>query len=160
VIGTASADDDRTSVHEHAWTLNRTPQDADQPRPHRRRPGVLPSPADNPTGGPETMPVINASTLETGALKGSEHGATISLILDHSEPGQGPRLHRHPYDETWVVQEGNLTFQLGDERLQAGPQDIVIAPPGVPHKFTNDGPGRANLVCIYANPTMVTEWLE
>lgn len=106
------------------------------------------------------MPVINSSTLKSGNLKGAEHGATISLILDHREPGEGPRLHRHPYDETWVVQEGNLTFQLGEDRLKAGPGDIVIAPPGVPHKFTNDGPGTSMLVCIHANPTMVTEWLE
>jgi quercetin dioxygenase-like cupin family protein len=106
------------------------------------------------------MPLINVSRLEDGSLKGADHGATISLILDHSEPGQGPRLHRHPYDETWVVQEGNVTFQLGEERIKTGPGDIVIAPPGVPHKFTNDGPGRSNLVCIHANPTMVTEWLE
>ncbi len=106
------------------------------------------------------MPVITATTRGTGNLKGAEHGATISLILDHSEPGHGPRLHRHPYDETWVVQEGNLTFQLGDERHRAGPGDIVIAPPGVPHKFTNDGPGPSNLVCIHASPTFETEWLE
>jgi quercetin dioxygenase-like cupin family protein len=106
------------------------------------------------------VPIINASTLTTGNLKGADHGATISLILDHSDPGQGPRLHRHPYDETWVVQEGNLTFQLGGECSKAGPGDIVIVPPGVPHKFTNDGPGPSALVCIHANPTMVTEWLE
>lgn len=42
------------------------------------------------------MSIINAATLETGNLKGAEHGATISLILDESEPGHGPRLHRHP----------------------------------------------------------------
>jgi mannose-6-phosphate isomerase-like protein (cupin superfamily) len=36
----------------------------------------------------------------------------------------------------------------------------VIVPPETPHKFTNIGPGRANLVCIHANPTFVTEWLE
>jgi quercetin dioxygenase-like cupin family protein len=106
------------------------------------------------------MPIINASSLGTGNLKGVDHGATISLILDHSEAGQGPRLHRHPYDETWVVQEGNLTFQLGEEHHRVGTGDIVIAPPGVPHKFTNDGPGQSSLVCIHANPTMVTEWLE
>jgi quercetin dioxygenase-like cupin family protein len=106
------------------------------------------------------VPIINASALETGNLKGVDHGATISLILDHSDPGHGPRLHRHPYDETWVVQTGSLTFQLGEERFQVGAGDIVIAPPDVPHKFTNDGPGASSMVCIHANPTMVTEWLE
>ena len=106
------------------------------------------------------MPVINANMLQTGRVEGAAHGATISLILDHSEPGQGPRLHRHPYDETWVVQEGHLTFQLGDTRYQAGPGDIIIAPRGVPHGFSNDGPGRSKLVCIHANPTVITEWLE
>jgi mannose-6-phosphate isomerase-like protein (cupin superfamily) len=54
----------------------------------------------------------------------------------------------------------NLTFQAGEERLNAGPGDIVIVPPEPPHKFTNNGPGRANLVCVHANPTFVTEWLE
>lgn len=106
------------------------------------------------------MPVINAKNTATGNIKGIDHGATISLIVDHSEPGQGPRLHRHPYDETWVVIDGNLTFHLADDQLQIGPGDIVIAPPGVPHKFTNDGPGRSHMVCIHANPTMITEWLE
>lgn len=106
------------------------------------------------------MPIINAGRLKTGNLKGVEHGATVSLILDRSAPGQGPRLHRHPYDETWVVHEGNLTFQLGEERFAVKAGDIVIAPPGVPHRFTNDGPGPSNMVCIHAHPTMVTEWLE
>jgi mannose-6-phosphate isomerase-like protein (cupin superfamily) len=106
------------------------------------------------------MTVINASTLPTGNLKGAEHGATISLILDRSQPGHGPRLHKHPYDETWVVLDGNLTFQAGEEQLSAGPGDIVIVAPEVPHKFTNNGPAAANLVCIHANPTIVTDWLE
>ena len=106
------------------------------------------------------MPVISAGTLEAGHLQGADHGATISVILDASEPGRGPRLHRHPYDETWVIQEGHLTFQLGDTPYGAGPGDIVIAPAGVAHRFTNDGPGLSQAVCIHANPTFVTEWLE
>ena len=40
------------------------------------------------------------------------------------------------------------------------PGDLVIVPPGVPHKFTNDGPEGSKLVCIHASPTFVTEWLE
>lgn len=106
------------------------------------------------------MPVIKAGIRETSTLQGADYGATISSILDESEPGQRPRLHRHPYDETWVVQEGNLTFQLGETRYHAEPGDIIIAPPGVPHMFTNNGPGRSKLVCIHAHPTVVGEWLE
>jgi mannose-6-phosphate isomerase-like protein (cupin superfamily) len=68
--------------------------------------------------------------------------------------------HRHPYDETWVVIEGNLTFDSGEEQLRAGPGDIIIVPPDTPHKFINEGPGTSNLVCIHASPTMVTDWLE
>jgi mannose-6-phosphate isomerase-like protein (cupin superfamily) len=106
------------------------------------------------------MPKINADALPTGNLKGVEYGATVSLILDDSEPGHGPRLHKHPYDEVWVVNDGNLTFQAGDDQFDAGPGDIVIVPPQTPHKFTNRGPGRANLVCIHASATFETEWLE
>jgi quercetin dioxygenase-like cupin family protein len=106
------------------------------------------------------MPILKPGTFDPGHLIGAEYGATISLILDHSEPGHGPRLHRHPYDETWVVQEGNLTFQVGEDRQEAAAGDVVIVPADAPHKFTNDGPGRSNMVCIHASPTFQTEWLE
>lgn len=106
------------------------------------------------------MPIIRSEALGGENFRGAEHEATISVILDRSEAGQGPRLHRHPYDETWIVEEGRLTFQLGDERAEAGPGDIVVAPPGVPHKFTNAGPGPSRLICIHASPAMETEWLE
>jgi quercetin dioxygenase-like cupin family protein len=106
------------------------------------------------------MPLITRDALANGNLQGEDHGASISLILDESDPGGGPRLHRHPYDETWVVIDGALTFQAGDEQLAAGPGDIVVVPPGIPHRFTNDGPGPSKLVCVHAHPTFDTEWLE
>jgi quercetin dioxygenase-like cupin family protein len=106
------------------------------------------------------MPLIKTNPLETERIEGAAHGATISLILDCSAPGDGPRLHRHPYDETWVVIDGSLEFQSGQERLQAGPGDVIIVPADTPHKFTNRGPDRSRLVCIHANPTVIGEWLE
>jgi len=106
------------------------------------------------------MPLIKSDTIPSGNLVGEDHGASVSLIFDESEPGHGPRLHRHPYDETWVVIAGHLTFRAGEERLAAGPGDVVIVPADTPHGFTNDGPGPSSLVCIHANPTFETEWLE
>ncbi|HTU30060.1 MAG TPA: cupin domain-containing protein [Solirubrobacteraceae bacterium] len=106
------------------------------------------------------MPLITADERAGGNLRGADHGATVSVILDHSEPGEGPRLHQHPYDETWVVIDGHVEFHAGDERLDADPGDIVIVPPHTPHKFTIRGAEPASLVCIHANPTFETEWLE
>src|SRR2546423_13075926 len=104
------------------------------------------------------MPLIKSDTLPSGNLVGEDHGASISLILDESDPGQGPRLHRHPYDETWVVVEAHVTFRAGDERLAAGPGAVGIVPPDTPHGFTNAGPGRRRLGGIHAHPTFRTEW--
>ena len=46
------------------------------------------------------MPVINRSELAAGNLRGADHGASVCLIFDETDPGGGPRLHRHTYDET------------------------------------------------------------
>jgi mannose-6-phosphate isomerase-like protein (cupin superfamily) len=59
-----------------------------------------------------------------------------------------------------VIQEGNLLFQVGDQLGVGRRGDIVIAPPGVPHKFTNQGPGQARVICIHASPTIIGEFLE
>jgi mannose-6-phosphate isomerase-like protein (cupin superfamily) len=106
------------------------------------------------------MPHIAASDQTIARLLGAKQEASISLILDHSPPRHGPRLHRQPYDEAWVIHEGHLTFQLDDRQLNAGPGDVVTAPAGTAHKFTNNGPGHCDLVCIHTSPTVSTEWLE
>ena len=108
------------------------------------------------------MRVITGSTLANGRFEGAHFGpTTISMILDHEPPGGGPRLHRHPYDETWIVLEGeDLVFEVGDRRARARTGDIVLAPPHVPHRFTNRGDGHARLICIHASPTIDTEFMS
>lgn len=108
------------------------------------------------------MRVVAGETLANGRFEGAAYGpTTISMILDVEEPGGGPRRHLHPYDETWIVLEGeDLVFEVGDRRARARAGDIVLAPPGVPHRFTNRGAARARLICIHASPSIVTEFLE
>jgi quercetin dioxygenase-like cupin family protein len=43
----------------------------------------------------------------------------VSLFLSETPPAQGPELHAHPYDEIFVVQEGELTFTVGDATVEA-----------------------------------------
>src|SRR5215467_15150419 len=87
-------------------------------------------------------------------------GVPVSLILDRSEPGRGPALHRHPYDEVWVLDEGEASFTAGDRTLSARPGSIVIVPAGMPHKYTNTGTTPLRMVCIHTSARMETEWLE
>jgi mannose-6-phosphate isomerase-like protein (cupin superfamily) len=108
------------------------------------------------------MRVVGSETLARGRFEGAAYGpTTISMILDVQKPGGGPRRHRHPYDETWIVLDGeDLVFEVGDRRARARAGDIVLAPPRVPHRFINRGAARARLICIHASPSIVTEFLE
>jgi quercetin dioxygenase-like cupin family protein len=70
----------------------------------------------------------NASTFH-----GHRHGAQVSFFLSHNRPGTGPELHRHPYEETFIVQEGDVLFTVGGSRVEATAGDIVVVPAGTPH---------------------------
>jgi mannose-6-phosphate isomerase-like protein (cupin superfamily) len=60
----------------------------------------------------------------------------LSLAEVIAQPGGEPALHVHEReDETYMVVEGELTFQRGDERFDAGPGDVVFLPRGVVHGF-------------------------
>jgi mannose-6-phosphate isomerase-like protein (cupin superfamily) len=93
-------------------------------------------------------------------FEGEPYRAGISFFHVHNGPGEGPRLHRHPYPETWIVLSGRAIFRAGSEEVEASPGDVVVAEAEVPHGFTNPGPDRLTLVCIHAADRMVQEWLE
>jgi quercetin dioxygenase-like cupin family protein len=90
---------------------------------------------------------------------GMEHGAPVSFFLLHTPPGEGPGLHRHPYTETFIIEEGQATFTVGDDTIEARPGDIVVAPADVPHAFVNSGSGLLRSVNIHPVSEMETVWL-
>jgi len=96
----------------------------------------------------------NASTFD-----GHEHGAQVSFFISHNRPGTGPELHRHPYEETFIVQEGDVLFTVGESTIEAGPGDIVVVPAGAPHKFVSRGATHRQ-VSLHPVARMETEWLE
>ena len=83
----------------------------------------------------------------------------VSFFVTHGGPGTGPGLHRHPYPEVFVVQEGNVTFTVGEETVEAVAGQIVIVPAGEPHKFVNAGPGLARHLDIHVSGRMAQEEL-
>ncbi len=93
-------------------------------------------------------------------IEGKEHGAQVTLLLEHMPPGSGPKLHWHPYGETWVVVEGRVAFTNGQETGEAGAGDVVYVAPEEPHKFTVLGEIRVKMLCIHQSDEFVTHWLE
>src|SRR5947209_3440862 len=90
---------------------------------------------------------------------GAEIGASVSIIAVDAAPGAGPRLHRHPYEEVFVVLEGEATFTLGDVRHTARAGEVVVAPAGVAHAFVNTGSTPLRQVDVHVSARFETEWL-
>jgi quercetin dioxygenase-like cupin family protein len=91
---------------------------------------------------------------------GDELGAGVSIIVVDTPPGRGPALHRHQYEEVFVLREGEVTFTIGDEERVARAGDIVVVPPDTPHGFVNTGEEPIGMVAIHVSPRFVTEWLD
>ena len=108
--------------------------------------------------------VIDIDRLPAGEnavrFEGYQHGASVSFFITRNRPGTGPGLHRHPYEETFIIQEGEARFTVGQEEIEARAGEIVIAPAGTPHGFINTGEGVLRQVNIHPAARMQTEWLE
>ena len=71
-------------------------------------------------------------------------GELLAFDLDLSEDGHTPGLHVHPVqEERFEVIKGTMRFKLGGRKVDAGPGDVVVVPPGVSHKFANAGDEEA-----------------
>ncbi len=101
-----------------------------------------------------------ASTSRTIRFEGADYDTPISFFAVDVAPGQGPRLHRHPYAETWIVKRGRAKVIAGEREFEVRPGDIAVVPAGMPHKFTALEPERLEMTCIHAAGTMVQEDLE
>jgi len=93
-------------------------------------------------------------------VEGYPHGAKVTVLLEHMQPGSGPRLHTHPYGETWVVVEGRIGFTNGTQTGEATAGDVVYVAPEEPHKFTVLSDHRIKMVCIHQSERFITHWLE
>ena len=82
------------------------------------------------------------------------------LTYGNDEPGTGPALHVHPYDEVFVVQQGRARFFVGDQVIDADAGEIVLGPAGLPHRFVNLGPGRLQTLDIHMSPRWIQTDLE
>ena len=92
---------------------------------------------------------------------GAKHQDTeASFIWVDMPPGGSVRLHKHPYKEIFIIQEGVATFTVGVTVLEAHAGQIIIVPAETPHKFMNNSDEQLKQVDIHVNKEFITDWLE
>ncbi|WP_446743277.1 cupin domain-containing protein [Silvibacterium acidisoli] len=81
-------------------------------------------------------------------LSGEQTGGRFCLVDMFVPPGGGPGLHRHDFEETFIVKDGAIeaTFRGQTVVIKAG--ETVHIPANAPHRFQNNTGQPARLLCI------------
>ena len=80
---------------------------------------------------------IRPSPGATPRFEGHEHGSSVSFFVGTFDAGTGPGLHRHPYDETFIVEAGSATFTVDRDMFELVAGQITVVPANTPHKFVS-----------------------
>jgi quercetin dioxygenase-like cupin family protein len=84
----------------------------------------------------------------TVLLSGKDTAGQFCLIDMHIPPGGGPPPHRHDFEESFIILEGELeaTFRGQKSVVKAG--ETAHIPANAPHQFHNTSDQSVRLLCI------------
>ena len=83
---------------------------------------------------------ITATAADTGGM--------LTIVEVTEPPGAEAPLHvHHREDEGFSILEGEVTFQVGDQTIEAAAGDFAWGPRDVPHRYTV-GPNGCRMLFI------------
>lgn len=87
-------------------------------------------------------------TLAVIRATGADTAGAYSLLEVTAPPGLEAPLHvHHTEDEGFLVLEGSVRLEIGDEVVDAGPGDFALGPRDIPHRF-EVGPEGARMLWV------------
>ncbi|MDQ2691350.1 MAG: cupin domain-containing protein [Chloroflexota bacterium] len=101
---------------------------------------------------------LKPSGGQVAIFNGFEHEANLSFFIVQFAPGNGPQKHCHPYEETFILLEGEIEAIIDDQMQVIGKEKIVIIPAGSWHEFKVCSDGPVSMINIHPVPKMITEW--
>src|SRR3954454_19832387 len=81
-------------------------------------------------------------------LSGKDTAGQFCLIDMHVPPGGGPPPHRHDFEETFSILEGELELTFRGKKMTARAGDTVHIPANAPHQFHNSSDAPVRMLCI------------
>ena len=97
----------------------------------------------------QTLPHIGlVGDTYTITVSGEETAGRFCVIDMHIPPNGGPAPHRHDFEETFIMLEGEMeaTFRGKKSLVRAG--DTINIPANAPHQFHNSSSKPVRLLCI------------
>lgn len=101
---------------------------------------------NHPAGGWISLAGDTYSMLLTGA----ETAGKFCLIDMRIPDGGGPPPHRHDFEETFIVVDGEVEVTFRDAVHSVAAGSTVNIPANAPHFFRNVSGGPARMLCICA----------
>jgi quercetin dioxygenase-like cupin family protein len=104
----------------------------------------------NPDSDPNLPHIGLVGDTYTILLSANDTNGRYCLIDMHVPPGGGPPPHRHDFEETFVIVEGEIeaTFRREKRVVKAG--ETIHIPANAPHQFHNSSAAAARMLCICA----------
>ncbi|GII52420.1 hypothetical protein Pth03_08090 [Planotetraspora thailandica] len=91
-----------------------------------------------------------AGDVYTVKVHAKNTGGRLGFIEASVPPGTGPVAHVHNRDsEAFYIVDGELEFLNGDETIAARSGDFLYVPPGVRHRFKNNGLHTTKLLFLF-----------
>lgn len=84
----------------------------------------------------------------TVLLTGDDTNGRFCLIDMYVPPGGGPPSHRHDFEETFVLLEGELELTFRSRKSVARAGDTVNIPSNAPHQFHNRSQEAVRMLCL------------
>jgi quercetin dioxygenase-like cupin family protein len=101
-----------------------------------------------------------AGGIYTIKATGKDTGGAYAMVEMLVPPHNGPPPHTHSREmESFYIMEGSLSFWLGNQKFTAETGSLVIAPPGLPHGFQNEGETPARALALIT-PAGLEEFFE
>ncbi|HZL51116.1 MAG TPA: cupin domain-containing protein [Terracidiphilus sp.] len=84
----------------------------------------------------------------TITVAGEDTNDRFCVIDMHVPPGGGPGPHRHDFEETFILLDGEMeaTFRGKKSTVRAG--DTINIPSNAPHQFHNASSEAVRMICI------------
>jgi mannose-6-phosphate isomerase-like protein (cupin superfamily) len=67
--------------------------------------------------------------------------------------GGPPAMHRHPSEELYRVESGELAIYVDEERIVARPGSVTHIPGGAPHNVRNESDAPAHAYVVFSPGT-------